>query len=144
MADIHRRAVSPASPFRQFVRWLQLKNYQYEVTTSLYMLTSTEKMVFSTLTSLMFQALLTSSDSILFILISLLVTAAYLYLPAHLFIIYGRVWYYISGEFTHDHNLNFLGNALKTSKEVLISQTATSMIASQTGRKVAEALRDEL
>ena len=30
-----------------FVRWLQLKKYQYEVTFSLYMLTSTEKIIFS-------------------------------------------------------------------------------------------------
>ena len=29
------------------VRWLQLKKYQYEVTFSLYMLTSTEKAIFS-------------------------------------------------------------------------------------------------
>jgi hypothetical protein len=29
------------------VRWLQIKKYQYEVTFSLYMLTSTEKAVFS-------------------------------------------------------------------------------------------------
>lgn len=31
-----------------FVKWLQKKNYQYEVTFSLYMLTPTEKFVFST------------------------------------------------------------------------------------------------
>lgn len=31
-----------------FVRWLQLKKYQYEVTFSLYMLTPTEKFIFST------------------------------------------------------------------------------------------------
>lgn len=30
------------------VKWLQKKNYQYEVTFSLYMLTPTEKFVFST------------------------------------------------------------------------------------------------
>lgn len=29
------------------VKWVQKKNYQYEVTTSLYMLTPTEKFVFS-------------------------------------------------------------------------------------------------
>ena len=32
-----------------FVKWLQKKNYQYEVTFSLYMLTPTEKFVFSKL-----------------------------------------------------------------------------------------------
>jgi hypothetical protein len=30
------------------VKWLQRKNYQYEVTFALYMLTPTEKFVFST------------------------------------------------------------------------------------------------
>lgn len=99
------------------------------------MLTPTEKFVF---------------NSILFILISLLVTAAYLYLPAHIFIIYGRVWYYISGEFTANHSLRFidtLGGTLQTTKEIVISQTASSLIAKETiGRagQVAEALKDEL
>jgi hypothetical protein len=36
-------------PGNDMVRWLQKKNYQYEVTFSLYMLTPTEKFVFSTL-----------------------------------------------------------------------------------------------
>lgn len=31
------------------VKWLQRKNYQYEVTFALYMLTPTEKFIFSTL-----------------------------------------------------------------------------------------------
>ena len=35
------------SPLSSLVRWLQIKKYQYEVTFSLYMLTSTEKIVFS-------------------------------------------------------------------------------------------------
>ncbi|KEF61414.1 uncharacterized protein A1O9_02980 [Exophiala aquamarina CBS 119918] len=65
-----------------FVRWLQLKKYQYEVTFSLYMLTSTEKFIF---------------NLILFILISLLVTAASLYLPDHIAVIYNRIWYYVRG-----------------------------------------------
>lgn len=34
-------------PTTGLARWLQRKNYQYEVTTSLYMLTPTEKFVFS-------------------------------------------------------------------------------------------------
>ena len=44
----------PQKPQRQtsyissFIRWLQLKNYQYEVTFSLYMLTPMEKFIFST------------------------------------------------------------------------------------------------
>jgi len=93
-----------------------------------------------------------ATDSILFILISLLVTAAYLYLPAHMLIIYTRVWYYISGEFKQNSGssmsiMNSITDALKATKEVVISQTASSVIAKETmGRagQVAEALRDEL
>lgn len=33
------------------VKWLQKKNYQYEVTFALYMLTPTEKFIFSTCTT---------------------------------------------------------------------------------------------
>jgi Small subunit of serine palmitoyltransferase-like len=36
------------SYYAGFRRWLQIKKYQYEVTFSLYMLTPTEKLVFST------------------------------------------------------------------------------------------------
>ncbi|KAJ9502186.1 hypothetical protein LTR99_001030 [Exophiala xenobiotica] len=71
------------SPMSSFVRWLRLKKYQYEVTFSLYMLTPTERFIF---------------NFILFMLISLLVTAAYYYLPNHILIIYNRVWYYLQGE----------------------------------------------
>ncbi|KAI1627547.1 hypothetical protein EDD37DRAFT_663217 [Exophiala viscosa] len=74
------------SYFQDFVRWFQLKKYQYEVTFSLYMLTSTEKLIF---------------NLVLFILISLLVTAAWLYLPNHISIIYNRIWYYLHGEFAY-------------------------------------------
>lgn len=35
------------SCFSTLVRWLQRKRYQYEVTFSLYMLTPTEKIIFS-------------------------------------------------------------------------------------------------
>jgi len=39
------------------LRWFQRKRYQYEVTFSLYMLTSTEKFIFSTSTPLCYSAL---------------------------------------------------------------------------------------
>lgn len=45
-------AAASKSPLSSLVRWLQIKKYQYEVTFSLYMLTSTEKCVFSTYTPL--------------------------------------------------------------------------------------------
>lgn len=38
---------TPTSYYAGFRRWLQIKKYQYEVTFSLYMLTNTEKFVFS-------------------------------------------------------------------------------------------------
>ena len=40
-------SASSASPVTSFIRWLRLKNYQYEVTFALYMLTPTEKYIFS-------------------------------------------------------------------------------------------------
>ncbi|KAJ4340868.1 hypothetical protein N0V87_002222 [Didymella glomerata] len=64
------------------LRWFQRKRYQYEVTFSLYMLTSTEKFIF---------------NSVLFLLLSLLIIAASLYLPEHLSIITSRIFYYYSG-----------------------------------------------
>ncbi|KAI4608322.1 uncharacterized protein J4E88_009501 [Alternaria novae-zelandiae] len=67
------------------LRWFQRKRYQYEVTFSLYMLTSTEKFIF---------------NSVLFLLLSLLIIAASLYLPEHLTIIANRMFYYLSGN--HD------------------------------------------
>ncbi|KAF1923754.1 uncharacterized protein M421DRAFT_425458 [Didymella exigua CBS 183.55] len=65
------------------LRWFQRKRYQYEVTFSLYMLTSTEKFIF---------------NSVLFLLLSLLIIAASLYLPEHLSIIASRIFYYYSGK----------------------------------------------
>ena len=65
------------------LRWFQRKRYQYEVTFSLYMLTSTEKFIF---------------NSILFLLLSLLIIAASLYLPEHVTVIANRVFYYFSGD----------------------------------------------
>ncbi|KAH7073754.1 hypothetical protein BKA63DRAFT_514726 [Paraphoma chrysanthemicola] len=64
------------------LRWFQRKRYQYEVTFSLYMLTSTEKFIF---------------NSVLFLLLSLLIIAASLYLPDHLTIVANRLFYYFSG-----------------------------------------------
>jgi hypothetical protein len=80
-----------------------LKNYQYEVTFALYMLTPTEKFIFST-----FLFLLPSShdqstnvapaDFIVLTIVSLFVTAAYVYLPDHVAQIYGHVHYYFTAD----------------------------------------------
>jgi Small subunit of serine palmitoyltransferase-like len=42
------RPLRTESYLSSILRWLQLKKYQYEVTFSLYMLTPTEKFIFST------------------------------------------------------------------------------------------------
>jgi hypothetical protein len=87
------------------LRWFQRKRYQYEVTFSLYMLTSTEKFIFSTYylsDSLTHPPTVRNAnrmciDSVLFLLLSLLIIAASLYLPDHLTIIANRLFYYFSG-----------------------------------------------
>jgi len=60
-----------------------LKNYQYEVTFALYMLTPTEKFIF---------------NSVLLLVISMFLTAAYVYLPNHIITICHRIWYYWAGD----------------------------------------------
>lgn len=107
-----------------FVKWLQKKNYQYEVTFSLYMLTPTEKFVFSTfhspshpnlldyfiqakqplqsppffyLLKLTFPPL-SRTDSILFLTFSLLLIASVIYLPNHIMTMSRRTYYYFAGD----------------------------------------------
>jgi len=65
------------------VKWLQRKNYQYEVTFALYMLTPTEKFVF---------------NSILFLAMAMFLIASILYLPDHLATISRRTYYYFIGD----------------------------------------------
>jgi Small subunit of serine palmitoyltransferase-like len=83
-----------------------LKKYQYEVTFSLYMLTPTERLIFSTSTSTSpfvpsstVSGLLIdpTTDFIILLLLILLVTAASMYLPNHVALIYNRIWYYVHG-----------------------------------------------
>ncbi|TKA61187.1 hypothetical protein B0A55_11779 [Friedmanniomyces simplex] len=78
------------------VKWLQKKNYQYEVTFSLYMLTPTEKFVF---------------NSILFLTISMLSTACILYLPDHVVEVSRRGYYYFAGDATPEHMADAVGKA---------------------------------
>ncbi|KAL3472306.1 hypothetical protein BJX99DRAFT_235697 [Aspergillus californicus] len=66
-----------------FVRWVRLKIYQYEVTFAIYMLTPIEKFIF---------------NSLLLTLISLIISALYVYLPDHLRSIYSHLYYYWAGE----------------------------------------------
>ncbi|KAG6010776.1 hypothetical protein E4U21_004164 [Claviceps maximensis] len=64
-------------------RWLRQKQYTFEVTFALNMFRSWEKSVIY---------------SVLFLLISMTLIAAILYLPHHVTILTGRAWYYIQGE----------------------------------------------
>ncbi|KAG5950558.1 hypothetical protein E4U53_004858 [Claviceps sorghi] len=64
-------------------RWLRQKQYTFEVTFALNMFRSWEKSVIY---------------SVLFLLISMTLIAAILYLPHHVTILAGRAWYYIRGE----------------------------------------------
>ncbi|KAI9934061.1 hypothetical protein ASPWEDRAFT_48664 [Aspergillus wentii DTO 134E9] len=66
-----------------FMRWIRLKIYQYEVTFAVYMLTPTEKFIF---------------NSLIISLLTMVFTAAYIYLPDHLRTIYSHMYYYCVGE----------------------------------------------
>ena len=85
-----------------FVRWIRLKIYQYEVTFAVYMLTPTEKFIFSMSCSFQSSQLhlltLQPLDSIILTLLSMILTAIYVYLPDHLRTIYGHLYYYWVGE----------------------------------------------
>ena len=91
-------------------RWLQRKRYQYEVTFSLYMLTPTEKIIFSTffpsyiIIPLFLLACTntnpTLTDSFLFLFLSMIIIAASLYLPEHISTIMRRAWFYWAGDET--------------------------------------------
>ncbi|KAF2016730.1 hypothetical protein BU24DRAFT_347070 [Aaosphaeria arxii CBS 175.79] len=100
------------------LRWFQRKRYQYEVTFSLYMLTSTEKFIF---------------NSILFLLLSLLIIAASLYLPEHIYIMANRMFYYFSGDEETLHHANEHANkaaqhVLTTSSQI-INDAASSLLS---------------
>lgn len=82
-------------------KWLHLKQYQLELTYSVYMFTPWEKFAFCTSSSSLSLSLnpsLTPTDSIFFLLFSLVFIAALLYLPHHISFIVGRAWYYFNGE----------------------------------------------
>jgi hypothetical protein len=129
-----------------FIRWLQLKKYQYEVTFSLYMLTPTEKLIFSMTSQdipTICLPLLTHGalDFILLVLISMLVTAATMYLPNHVAVIYNRIWYYVHGEFVH---LKGNGNeVLKTTGASIVGSVTKKMMMAETAETVMRKL-DEL
>lgn len=102
------------SVFRSFRQWLSLKQYQLEVTFSVYMFTPWEKFIFSmSLRSggvFVYACANTFAlaDSVVFLLFSLTFIAACLYLPHHVSFLIGRAWYYINGE-----HIDVVGEAVK-------------------------------
>lgn len=112
-------------------RWLQRKRYQYEVTFSLYMLTPTEKFIFSALTAsgCLASTLITITDSFLFLFLSMIIIAASLYLPEHISSIVRRLCFYWGGDETA---------AVKSgigSTGSIMSKAASSVL--ETGRPIA-------
>ncbi|KAI5299595.1 hypothetical protein KEM56_003109 [Ascosphaera pollenicola] len=69
--------------FDSFLGWCKRKNYQYEVTFAVYMLTPAEKAIL---------------NSLVITLLTLLVTATYIYLPNSLLAFWQKVLYYALGE----------------------------------------------
>ncbi|KAF2652431.1 hypothetical protein K491DRAFT_695598 [Lophiostoma macrostomum CBS 122681] len=98
------------------LRWLQRKRYQYEVTFSLYMLTGTEKFIF---------------NSVLFLLLSLFIIAASLYLPEHIVLIANRMFYYFSGD------EQTLTTATATANKAAQQVLSTSLLGRQGGGALA-------
>jgi hypothetical protein len=120
------------STIATFIRWLKLKNYQYEVTFSLYMLSPTERVIFSALLPFLFRppALTKLPDVIILTLFSFLVMAASMYLPDHVYQIYTRIWYYVHGN----------NGAAQAVKDAVVegSRSLTSQVAAETARRVGE------
>ncbi|KLJ12867.1 hypothetical protein EMPG_09460 [Blastomyces silverae] len=117
---------SSPSIITSFIRWLRLKNYQYEVTISLYMLTPIEKFVFNTL---------------LFLITSMLLTAAYVYLPDHVTTVSKRIWYYWAGDaFTDFPFVNASTSAAAAGAKTALSaaQQEGYETLMETAKKVAE------
>ncbi|GKT40690.1 uncharacterized protein ColSpa_00871 [Colletotrichum spaethianum] len=71
------------SALQSFSKWLHLKQYQIEVTFSVYIFTPLEKFIFYT---------------VLFLLSSLTIIATVLYLPQHIAFLMSRAWFYMHGD----------------------------------------------
>ncbi|TKW57589.1 hypothetical protein CTA1_2464 [Colletotrichum tanaceti] len=71
------------SALQSFSKWLHLKQYQIEVTFSVYIFTPLEKFIFYT---------------VLFLLSSLTAIATVLYLPQHIAFLMSRAWFYMHGD----------------------------------------------
>ncbi|WEW61527.1 hypothetical protein PRK78_007017 [Emydomyces testavorans] len=128
------RDPSPSpSILTSFVRWVRLKNYQYEVTFALYMLTPMEKFIF---------------NSLVLLVISMFLTAAYIYLPNHIVTVCQHAWYYYTGgdplcesiahKFGAGGNVSSaLAGAEGRAQQNVIMETA-KVVAETTAKRLAE------
>jgi hypothetical protein len=126
------RQLSPAlSPLERFAKWLRLKKYQFEVTYSIYMHTSVEKFIdCSSAPSPKLAcppnfrhcadsfALWLFTDSVIFLLLSMIVIATTLYLPRHVAFLINRAYFYVHGEAIE-------GDVLEVAKEAVAQVIAT-------------------
>ncbi|KAI5294359.1 hypothetical protein KEM52_004176 [Ascosphaera acerosa] len=93
LGDFPSAAPSPRrSYFRAFIDWLKLKNYQYEVTFAVYMLTPVEKCIFTPSIPSFF------TDTLVLTLFALSLTAFYFYFPNFIITFWQKILYYFLGE----------------------------------------------
>ncbi|WYZ38790.1 hypothetical protein EsH8_III_000704 [Colletotrichum jinshuiense] len=102
---------------QSFSKWLHLKQYQIEVTFSVYIFTPLEKFIFYT---------------VLFLLSSLTIIATVLYLPQHIAFLMSRAWFYMHGD-PIDAVVEAVVDAVEVTKSavesVLMAQTTTTAVA---------------
>ncbi|KAF3771251.1 hypothetical protein M406DRAFT_246923 [Cryphonectria parasitica EP155] len=109
--------MSSGSTMQSFVKWLQLKIYQVEVTFSVYIFTPLEKFIFW---------------SVVFLLFSLTAIATILYLPHHIMFLAGRAWFYIHGD-------SALEVARETARTLVQNASSTKTAAAALGTATARA-----
>jgi hypothetical protein len=149
-------------------KYFQRKRYQYNITLALYMLTPTERFIFSSSSTLWpsllsllcdlssflllllpippFMLTLTQIDSILFLTLMLLSFAACLYLPEHLAIITRRVYYYCVGDGDLSGSLHALTGSIMGSTGAVLKSNASAVVESvgTVGRKTSGDMAREM
>ena len=132
-------------------KWIQQKIYRYNVTLALYMLTPTERFIFSMLllfplsSSSSANMLIEIADSILFLSLTLLTIAACLYLPEHISIIARRVAWYCFGNGAEEERGTVVPIARDVSSLVGVAKQTAGAIVEAVGRKSSgEAVREML
>lgn len=144
---------------QETAKWFQRKHYRYNVTLALYMLTPTERFIFSA-SSGMLPIVLEShphprqqhtssctnhrllADSILFLTLTLLTIAACLYLPEHIAIITRRVAWYIAGG--GEDNVTASTSASVSSVAGVAAKTTGALVQAAGRKSSGEVVREML